>query len=78
METPGATAKIPNVSAYVGPIDEEGHNAGDADFVEAPTATTFLAFAGSSNCAPVFPGAMNASDHGTSRAHKSKSADRAV
>ena len=43
METPGATAKIPNVSASVGPIDEEGHNVGDADFVEAPTATTFLA-----------------------------------
>ena len=33
METPGATTKIPNVSASVGPIDEEGHSAGDADFV---------------------------------------------
>ena len=74
IETPGATAKIPNVPNSVGPTEDDCQISGVADFVEAPTATTLRPFDGSNNCPPVLPGAIKERDHGTSIAHKSKSA----
>ena len=78
MDEPGANAKIPFVPDSVGPIEEELQRSVDSDFIEAPTATTFLPFAGSSNWPPLFPGAIKARDQGISKAHASKSPVRAV
>ena len=35
---------MPFVPDSVGPIEEEGHNVEVCDFIDAPTATTFLPF----------------------------------
>ena len=78
IDTPGASAKIPRVSASVGPWTEDIHRSGTESLVDAPIATTFRALAGSNTKPPSLPGAMRGNVHGNSRVNASKSADRNV
>ena len=78
METPGASAKIPRVSASVGPCTEDIHRSGFVSLVEAPMAITLRALAGSNTKPPLFPGAINGRVHGNSRVKASKSPERKV
>ena len=78
IDTPGARAKIPRVSASVGPWTDDIQRSGTTSFVDAPIAMTFLAFAGSRTGPPLFPGAISGNVHGNSRVNASKSPDLKV
>ena len=78
IDTPGARAKIPRVSASVGPWTDDIHRSVSASFVAAPMAITFLALAGSRTKPPLFPGAIKGNVHGNSRVKASKSPDLRV